>query len=120
MPGHRLRPHGTPSQHARATEHLSYEEIPTRCDEWALCVFPGATGPVFVVAYRADMDAHLREAQVDWDQGVELLRASGLTIGLDAGGFAHIRYATAEDRQQAGDARRIVREARERSGEWSA
>jgi hypothetical protein len=98
---------GSP-KHSRRTERLTYEEIPTRCSEYLLCVAAGETGPVFWPAWKATASMDDLAHAVSWTRGIELLQASGLTIGLDVNGFAHIRFISAEARAAARKMKRVI------------
>lgn len=94
----------------RHTTRLTYEQIPNVVGSThILCVIPGRSGPVFWPAYAATASADDWSHAVDWDQGIEMLRENGLTIGVDDRGFAHIRYLSEATREEAAWARRELK-----------
>lgn len=99
------------------TTRLEYDAIPTLCDAWLLCVAPGANGPSFWPAWRADADDHSRECAVrDWETGIALLQDNGLTLAFDESGHLHVRYHCDECRNRVREQRQRNRETRARDG----
>lgn len=91
------------------TRKLAYEDIPTACSNWMLCMTEGKNGPDFWPAWIPTADANDYAHRLEWEEGIEYLREAGLTIGIDKNGYAHIRYVDGDAKRAAQSGRRAVR-----------
>ena len=104
------------NQGSRKTEeHLSYEEIPTRCSGLQLMCAPGKWRRIYWVRPVDRLDSRdVAHAVSSWEVGVQMLSADFVTVAIDSGGSAHIRYASPEARDYA---RSVIRSLQRQSND---
>ena len=86
------------------TRHLSYGEIMNFCQGWWLLC---NKGPAFWCAWIETATVEDWLCHVDWTAGIERLRKAELTVGIDKGGYAKIRWVSVAARERHRESRRL-------------
>ncbi len=94
------------------SEHLDHDDIPGRLPNHFLCVVHGNVQRSYWPAYIPTADANDYEHRVSWEEGIQMLKEDGLTIGIDSGGYPHIRYINQAEKEKVRHARDVIRRNR--------